>query len=226
MDKIYLLKVCFFLKQFDIFSVHLTLYLLYHLLLLTLLCSFFTIKTIRKIWNEENFPQLDFYLLYGLLANIVIWVVYKIFVCLLDVQDKVKELVKLQNTLKNKENKENKETNNIGDDLTENNNGEINEELIQQKYDELMKTIKIRMIVFFVISFLLTIFCYLYLLSFFAIYTGTKSKVLKAYLIALIETILIKAVYGIVLASLRIAAEGNEIEKIYKIVYICDKYIS
>ena len=226
MDKIYLLKVCFFLKQFDIFSVHLTLYLLYHLLLLTLLCSFFTIKTIRKIWNEENFPQLDFYLLYGLLANIVIWVVYKIFACLLDVQDKVKELVKLQNTLKNKENKENKETNNIGDDLTENNNGEINEELIQQKYDELMKTIKIRMIVFFVISFLLTIFCYLYLLSFFAIYTGTKSKVLKAYLISLIEIILIKAVYGIVLASLRIAAEGNEIEKIYKIVYICDKYIS
>ena len=108
--------------------------------------------------------------------------------------------------------------------MTNNNNEEVNEKAIQQKYEELIKMIKIRTIVFFVISFLLTIFGFLYLLSFFAIYTGTKSKVIKAYLISLIEIILIKAVYGIVLASLRIAAEGNEIEKIYKIVYICDKY--
>ncbi len=86
--------------------------------------------------------------------------------------------------------------------------------------------IKIRTIIFFVIGFLLTVFCFIYLLSFFAYYTGTKSKVLKSYYIALIEIVLIKLVYGIVLASLRIAAEGNQIENIYKIVYICDKYIS
>ena len=79
------------------FSVHLALYLICHLMLLTLLCAFFTIKTIKKIWNESNFPQLNFYLLYGLLGNIIIWIIYKIFLCLLDIQDKVKELMKLKN---------------------------------------------------------------------------------------------------------------------------------
>ena len=221
MDKIYLIKICCFLKPFEIFSVHLSLYLLYHLLLLTLLCSFFTIKTIKKIWAETNYPQLNFYLLYGFLANIVIWAIYKVFICLLDAQDKVKELVKMKNELNTGDNKENV---NI-DDLTENNE-DINEELVQKKYDDLIKMIKIRTIIFFVIGFLLTVFCFIYLISFFAFYTGTKSKVLKSYYIALIEIVLIKLVYGIVLASLRIAAEGNQIENIYKIVYICDKYVS
>ena len=135
MDKIYLLKICCFLRNFEIFSVHLILYLIFHLMLLTLLCSFFTIKTIKKIWNQENFPQFNFYLLYGFLANVVVWVIYKIFICLLNVQDSVRELIKLKNELKNNENK--LETKNE-DDLNEK-EGEITEELIYKKYDELAK---------------------------------------------------------------------------------------
>ena len=222
MDKIYLLKICCFLRNFEIFSVHLILYLIFHLMLLTLLCSFFTIKTIKKIWNQENFPQFNFYLLYGFLANVVVWVIYKIFICLLNVQDSVRELIKLKNELKNNENK--LETKNE-DDLNEK-EGEITEELIYKKYDELAKKIKIKTIIFFIIGFLLTAFCFIYLLSFFAIYTGTKSKVIKAYYISLIEILLIKIIYGLCLASLRIAGERNEMEKLYKIVYICDKYVS
>ena len=191
-------------------------------MLLTLLCSFFTIKTIKKIWNQENFPQFNFYLLYGFLANVVVWVIYKIFICLLNVQDSVRELIKLKNELKNNENK--LETKNE-DDLNEK-EGEITEELIYKKYDELAKKIKIKIIIFFIIGFLLTVFCFIYLLSFFAIYTGTKSKVIKAYYISLIEILLIKIIYGLCLASLRIAGERNEMEKLYKIVYICDKYVS
>ena len=105
-------------------------------------------------------------------------------------------------------------------------NEEINEELTQKKYNDVIRRIKIRMIIFFIIGFLLTAFCFIYLLSFFAIYTGTKSKVLKMYYISWIEILLIKIIYGICLASLRIASEGNEIENIYKIVYLCDKYAS
>ena len=225
MDKIYLLKICCFLKKFELFSVHLSLYLICHLMLLTLLCGFFTIKTIKEIWNSSNFPQLNFYLLYGFLGNIIIWIIYKIFLCLLDIQDKVKELIKLKHDFskKNNEDKDNKEID--VDNMTENNE-EINEELIQDKYNQLIKRIKITTIIFFIIGFALTIFCFIYLVSFFAIYTGTKSKVLKMYLISLVEIILIKIIYGICLAALRIGAEGNEIETIYKIVYLCDKYLS
>ena len=176
----------------------------------------------KKIWTQSNFPQLDFYLLYGFLGNIVIFIIYKIFLCLLDSQDKVKELTNLKNKSNNENN--NKENDNI-DDISEKYD-EVNEELIQQKFNSIMKRIKIRMIIFFIIGFLITVFCFIYLVSFFAIYTGTKSKVFKMYYIALIEILLIKIIYGIILASLRIASEGNEIETIYKVVYICDKYVS
>ena len=219
MDKIYLIKICCFLKKFEMFSVHLVLYLICHLMLLTLLCAFFTIKVIKKIWTDSNFPQLNFYLLYGFLGDIVIWLIYKVFLCLLDSQDKVKELVQLKNGTNN----ENKDNSNL--DMTEQNE-EINEEVTQKKYNDVIRRIKIRMIIFFIIGFLLTAFCFIYLLSFFAIYTGTKSKVLKMYYISLIEILLIKIIYGICLASLRIASEGNEIENIYKIVYLYDKYAS
>ena len=204
------------------FSINLALYLICHLLLLTLLCAFFTIKTIKKIWNESNFPQLNFYLLYGFLGNIIIWIIYKIFLCFLDIQDKVKEL----NSLKSEaniinENKINGDNNEISE-----NNEEINEEFIQKKYNDVIKKIKIKTIIFFIIGFLLTICCFIYLVSFFAIYTGTKSKVFKMYYISLIEIVLIKIFYGICLGALRFASEGNRIETIYKIVYLCDKYLS
>ena len=217
MDKIYLLKICCFLKKYEIFGVHLTLYLIYHLMLLTLLCAIFTINTIKKIWSQDNFPQMNFYLLYGFLGNIVIWLIQKVFICLLDSQDKVKELIQL----KNNENNENSKI----DDLS-GKDEETNEELIQKKFTEVMGRIKFRMIIFFIIGFLLTICCFIYLVSFCGIYTWTNSKVFKMYYISLIEILLIKIIYGICLAALRIASEGNEIEIIYKVVYICDKFVS
>ena len=221
MDKIYLIKICCFLKKFEIFSVHLTLYLICHLMLLTLLCAFFSIKTIKKIWTQSNFPQLNFYLLYGFLGNIVIFVIYKIFLCLLDSQDKVKELI----SIKNKSNNDNNKKNNNMDEMSEKVD-EVNEEVMQEKFKNVIKIIKIRMIIFFIIGLLITAFCFIYLVSFFAIYTGTKSKVFKMYYIALVEILLIKIIYAIILASLRIASEGNKIEIIYKVVYICNKYVS
>jgi hypothetical protein len=89
MDKIYLIKICCFLKPYEMFSVHLFNYLLYHIMLLTLLCAFFTIKTIKKIFNESDFPNMNFYLLYGLISSIIIWVFYKAFLILIDHRDKV-----------------------------------------------------------------------------------------------------------------------------------------
>jgi uncharacterized membrane protein (DUF485 family) len=78
-----------------------------------------------------------------------------------------------------------------------NNENEINEkkinninnqqDIINERYEELVKKIKIQTIIFYIIILLLSGFFYIYLVSFFAIYTGTKGKVLKAYYISIIE---------------------------------------
>jgi hypothetical protein len=61
-DKIYLIKTLVLLKKFEVTSVYISLYIFYHILLLSLLCGFFTINTIKKIWTEDNFPNIRFYL--------------------------------------------------------------------------------------------------------------------------------------------------------------------
>ena len=213
LDKVYLVKICLFLKKYEIFSLHLSLYLFCHILLLTLCCAFFTIKTIKKIWNEDNYPGMQYYLLYGLITNIVVWAVYKIFLCLLDIQDNVKELIKF----KNKNNNENND---------DNRNTEMNYENIENNIKQIMKTLKCRIIIFYFVIFVFIILFTLYLISFFSIYTGTKDDVLLAYIISIVEVLVIKLVYGICIASIRIASEGNELKSLYKVVYILDKYLS
>ena len=230
LDKIYFIKIFIFLKKFDIFSIHLALYMFYHILLLSLLCGFFTIKVIKKIWEDSNYPTMNFYLLYGFLGNVIIWIIYRVFILLLDNQDRFRALVKLHNESMNNNTSranldENKEININGND----NNKEINinqQDMVNVKYEELIKKIKIQTAVFYIIIILITAFCFIYLVSFFAIYTGTKGNVFKAYYISIIEIILIKFVYGLCLASLRIAGEGNELKSLYNFVYYCDKYVS
>ena len=202
----------------------------YHILLLSLLCGFFTIKTIKKIWEDSNYPNMNFYLLYGFLANIIIWIIYRIFILLLDNQDKIRALVKLYNDSMNQISpREKMEENRELNDNENYNNKEIDnnkQDLINEKYEDLVNKIKIQTAIFYIIILLLTGFCFIYLVSFFAIYTGTKGKVLKAYYISIIEIILIKFVYGLCLGSLRIAGEGNELKSLYNFVYYCDKYFS
>ena len=214
LDKVYLIKIFIFLKKFEIFSVQLALYMFCHLLLLSLLCGFFTVSRIRSIWENTNFPTMNFYLLYGFLSNIIIWIIYKIFSLLLDNQDKIRALVRLNNEEMSKEkNPEKYEEIN-------------NEDVIGPKFEKLIKDIKIQTAVFYIVIFILSGFCFIYLVSFFAIYTGTKNKVFKAYYISIIEILLIKLVYGLCLAALRIGGEGNKLKGLYSFVCSLDKYFS
>ena len=226
-DKIYLIKTLVLLKKFEVTSVYISLYIFYHILLLSLLCGFFTINTIKKIWTEDNFPNIRFYLLYGFLANIIDWIFYKIFIILLDNQDRIRSLVKLNEDYAT--NKTSKFTSKENEDGMNNEVISTNNQLqqkIEEKYDELMKKIKIQLAIFYIVNFLLTLFFFMYLTSFFAIYTGTKKLVLKAYYISIIEIVIIKFVYGLCLGSLRIAAEVNKFKTLYNFVYICDKYFA
>jgi len=225
-DKIYLIKTCIFLKKFDIFSIHFALYVFYHMLLFSLICGFFTINTIKRIWEESDFPRMNFYLLYGFLANVIIWVFYKIFLLFLDNQDRIRALVELKNVKKN---------NNIISEKLKRRNDDIDSDssekeqlnpYIALRYEEFMRRLKIQISVFYIIIFLFTGFCAIYLVTFFAFYTGTKRLVIKAYYISIIEIIIIKFIYGLSIAALRIASEKNKYKRLYNFVYICDKYLA
>ena len=214
LDKIYLAKICLFLKKIDIFPIHFSLYMFCHLLLLSILTGIFSIKLIKKIWDEENFPNFEFYVLYGLIINIIIWIIYQIFLCLLDNRDKVKVLIITKNELIEAE-KNGQE-----------NMNEINYNIFIDKYNSYKSQVKCKITVFYIIVFLVSLFLTIYLISFFALYTGTKRRVLKAYYISIVEILLIKFVYGFALCSLRLASKVNKIRSLYNIVCFLNKYVS
>ena len=215
LDKIYIVKICLFLRKYDIFTHQLSLYVFCHLLLMSLLCGFFTIRVIKKIWRETNYPGIGFYILYGLISNIIIWIIYQIFLYILDFRDKIKEIVSLQKELKEQEMYD-----------FDDNIDERNEKIFKKKYILTVRRIKYTIIAFYVVMFIIIIFCTIYLISFFALYTGTKKRVFTAYYSSLILIVIIKFIYGFSLALLRIASKINKLKKLYKVVYIFDKYIS
>ena len=227
-DKIYLIKIFLLLKKFDIFSVHLSLYMFYHILLLSLICGFFTTKTIKKIWEDENYPNINFYLLYGFLANVIIWIIYKIFILLLDNQDRIRTLVQKSDDDMSINTYISKIKENNSDEISSNsyNINQKEQKEIEGKYKQLIKKIRIQMTIYYIVISIFTGFCSIYLVSFSAFYTGTKKYAFKTYYISIIEIIIIKFVYGLSLASFRIASEANEFKSLYNFVYICDKYLA
>ena len=209
-DKIYLFKTLCLLNKYDMFSLYCSAYLSYHLLLLTFITMFYDIKTLENIWNEENYPGLNYDLGYGLLACLIVWVIYKIYLCLLNNDNIIAKYLKGK-------------TNNNGGNITENSDGEKKMKENEKKMKNLLSRIRTGMIAFFVIELILGILCLLYLTTFCAIYTGTKKKIFKTYGIALVEVLIIKILYGITLGILRKVALSKKIRILYKIVYYFDK---
>ena len=204
-DKIYITKILFFTKKFDIIFLQLSVYLLCHILLLVLNTLFFDIKTIKKIWNEENYPGLGYYLGYGLLACLIIWIIYKIFLCLLTNNDKIKDILKMIHL--NKKYNMNKEY------------------IINKKIQNLIRKIKLKIAIYTIVEILLLVFCFLYLTVFCTVYTGTQEKVFKAYGIALIEILIIKIIYGIALAIMRHVSLSKEKKGLYDVVLFMNTYL-
>ena len=216
-DKIYIFKIFLFRKKFDILSVQFALYVFYHIILLSLLCAFFTISVFKKIWEDSDFPKLNFYLLYGFLGNVIIWIIYRIFSFLLNNQDRIRAWVKLYN-----------KKDNDSDILngSKSYDSSTQADKINEKYKEIIMRIRIQTAVFYFIILSISGVCFTYLVSFFAVYKATKKLVIKTYYISIIEVFLIKFAYGFSLAALRIAAEINELKCLYKFVYYLDKYLS
>ena len=175
-----------------------SLYLLCHMILLTFLTFFYDIKTIKQMWEKEDYPNTNYYLLYGFLANIIVWIIFKLFCCLLNNEYKMKKINQINNNKRKKE----------------------------EKVEKLIYKIKRNIIIYLVLQFLIILFCSFYLITFCGIYIGTKKNIFQSYGIAIVEIIIIKIIYGFILGVLRKVSLFNEIKPLYAIVTILNKYLS
>ena len=85
---------------------------------------------------------------------------------------------------------------------------------------------KIKFIIFYVVDFILLFIFFLYLIAFCGIYNATMKHLIESYGIALIEIVVIKALYGLVLGILRKISLSQRINILYKIVMILDLYVA
>jgi ABC-type proline/glycine betaine transport system permease subunit len=105
------------------------------------------------------------------------------------------------------------------------NDSESNVRKNNKKFNDLLCSIKTGMIVYFVIQFIFAVACMLYVTLFCAVYVGTKTQVFKTYAIALIEVLIIKIVYGIILGILRAVGLSKRSRIAYQIAYYLDKLL-
>ena len=201
LDKIYLIKSIWLLQKYEIFSLYFSLYLLWHFMMLSFLSLFYNNSTIQKIWLRDNYPDLNYYLSFGFVACILAFIIYKGLSFLINNDKKIKEI----------------------DLIARDNN---NKAEVEQKFNKMMFWAKIKLIIFYVVQFILLFLFYLYLIAFFGIYTGTSSNLVESYGIALIEVVIIKVLYGLVLGVLRKISLTYEIKILYSIVLFLDLYIS
>ncbi len=88
-----------------------------------------------------------------------------------------------------------------------------------------MSKTKIKIIVYSIIQFLIIILFFIYLVTLCAVYHGTMNKIFASYGIALLEIIIIKILYGMVMAILRQYSLSNQKKGLYNIILFMDNYI-
>jgi hypothetical protein len=195
-DKIYLIKSIWLLQKYELFSLYFSLYLLWHMLLLFFLSLFYNNSTFHKIWIKDSYPDLSYYLSFGFVSGIISFIIYKVLSFLINYNYKLDEI-------KN-----------------------IPKEETEQQYNKFKFWNKIKLIAYYIVEFALLILFFLYLISFCGVYIGTQSKLIQSYGIALIEIVIIKIIYGLVLGILRRVSLSYKINKLYNIVKFLDIYVS
>ena len=205
LDKIYIIKNILFIRKYEIMYLYLSVYVLYHVILLTILAMLYDIKTIKNIWNKENYPGMGLYLGYGFLSLIISWFIYIIILCLLTIKGKYNEIINIKNS--KKKTQENKIR------------------LINKKYNSLLANMKIKLIVYYIIQFILIIAFFIYLVTLGAVYSGTMKKIFTSYGITILEAIILKIIYGLILGILRHYSLSNGKNGLYNVVLFFDKYL-
>ena len=203
LDKIYIIKIFLFLSKYEILFLYLSIYLFHHIILVNILAMFFDIKTIKNIWNKENYPGFGLCIGYGLASCVITWVIYIIFICSMNSEGRFNQILIIKKSKKFQ------------------NKTSVLEKMC---FNFISKT-KMKIIIYSIIQFILIIFFFIYLITLCAVYTGTGKKIFISYGIAILEIIIIKIVYGLVLAILRYVSLSIEKEGLYNFVLFMDKYI-
>ena len=183
----------------------LSVYVLYQVILLNIIAMLYDIKTIKNIWNKENYPGFGLYLGYGILSLIISWIIYIIIMCLLTNKGKYNEILNIKSSKKK--------------------NNEKKIELINKKYDSLISKMKIKLIIYYIVQFILIVFFFIYLVTLCAVYPGTMKRIFTNYGITLLEVIIIKIIYGLILGILRYFSLSSQKSGMYNLVLIFDKYL-
>ena len=100
LDKIYITKIILFIRKYEIMYLFLSVYVLYQVILLNIIAMLYDIKTIKNIWNKENYPGFGLYLGYGILSLIISWIIYIIIMCLLTNKGKYNEILNIKSSKK------------------------------------------------------------------------------------------------------------------------------
>ena len=169
---------------------------------------FFDITTINKIFFEKDYPSLSFYIIYGIISNILAWIIHYLLRLLISNDKKI-----------------NNEINTNREILNEPQSLDYVKQ-VEPQVDKLISSIRIKLIIFNVIEFVLFIFCFIYLSICGSVYKGTKKYVFRAYGISLLEILIIRIVYAFILGFLRWLSLTINSINLYKVTNFIDLYIS
>ena len=78
---------------------------------------------------------------------------------------------------------------------------------------------------YYIVQFALLIFFFIYLVVLCAVYTGTMNKIFTSYGIAILELIILKLIYGLILGILRYYSIENQKSSMYNFVLFMDTYL-
>ena len=199
LDKIYFIKSIWLLQTYEIFSLQFSLYVLWHMMMLSFLCFFYDNSMLHKIWTKENYPDMNYYLAFGFVTSLIVFVIYKGATFLINNNLAMKDI---ESTPRDNTNE------------------------ISVKYAKMMKCSKIKLAIYYILEFGLIIIFFLYLMTFCYLYSATQSNLVESYGIALIEVVIIKVIYGLILGILRKISLAYEVNKLYSIVKFLDLYIA
>ncbi len=206
-EKIYFSKTFFFFKKYEVITSLISLYLLYHILVLAFSICFFDIKTIRKIYNEKDYPGWKFYVVNGVYIFLINSVVYSLLLWLIRFDSKVKEFTDVD-IMKGKKNEK-----------------VYTKSESQAQLSKLISNVRIRVIIFFAVAIILSVLGFIYATGFCAVFISTKKYAFLAYGIALLFNLAAKFVYGLILGIFRFISLKTKTKALYNIVKIFELYV-
>lgn len=206
LTRVYLTKIFLLKKKYNMASLFTALYIVYHIILLTLSAAFFDIKKISKIYYETNFPNLSHYLLYGFISMLIAWVVYGLLSHLISFHSQTKKVINIKNNVLTKEE--------VGP-----------QEYFELTLENLAQSMKKGIIAFYFWVFVIMLFCLIYLVSFCGVFIETKKYVFNAYGITLCEIAVIKFAYGAIIGVFRVISLKKKSKCLYQMCRIFDAYL-